>query len=147
MFQGAQGEGVSSFHVCPQKAKHHLNELQKWMQAVAISSDPRDGYETLMLLLQPPRILCASTGHYPHPFRNLCSTPLPGSRVTGTTSLGEHRVHLRLLLRHASLCHCRVAPKHITGCGSAHPNNKIQPYPPEHRHQFPPPGSLHKPQN
>ena len=27
---------------------------------------PRDGHETLRLLLQPPRSLCASTGHYPH---------------------------------------------------------------------------------
>ena len=26
----------------------------------------RDGHETLRLLLQPPRSLCASTGHYPH---------------------------------------------------------------------------------
>ena len=30
------------------------------------SADPRDGRETLTLLLQPPRSLCASTGHYPH---------------------------------------------------------------------------------
>ena len=32
----------------------------------AISADMRDGHETLRLLLQPPRILCASTGRYPH---------------------------------------------------------------------------------
>ncbi len=30
------------------------------------SADPRDGHETLRLLLQPPRIMCASTGHSPH---------------------------------------------------------------------------------
>ena len=45
---------------------HHLNELQRWARAMVISVDPRDGHETLTLLLQPPRILCASTGHYPH---------------------------------------------------------------------------------
>ena len=31
----------------------------------AISADPRDGHKMLRLL-QPPRSLCASTGHYPH---------------------------------------------------------------------------------
>ena len=61
-----------SFPVCPQKAEHHLNEIQRWAQAVAISLDPRDGHEMLTLLLQPRRILCASTGHYPH-------TPTPGA--------------------------------------------------------------------
>ena len=35
-------------------------------QAAAISTDPRDGRETLGLLLPPPRSLCASTGHSPH---------------------------------------------------------------------------------
>ena len=35
-------------------------------RAAAINADPRDGHETLRLLLQPPRILCASTDHYPH---------------------------------------------------------------------------------
>ena len=44
-------------------SKHQLNELQRWVQVVAISTDTRDGYETLRLLLQPPRSLCASTGH------------------------------------------------------------------------------------
>ena len=33
---------------------------------MAISADPRDGREILRLLLQPPRSLWASTGHYPH---------------------------------------------------------------------------------
>ena len=55
-----------SFPVCPQTAEHRLNKLQRWVQAVAISSDTRDRHETLMLLLQPQRILCASIGHYPH---------------------------------------------------------------------------------
>ena len=36
--------------------------------------DPRDGHETLMLLLQPQRILCASTGHYPHSPPGACAT-------------------------------------------------------------------------
>ena len=49
-------------------SEHHLNELQRWVWAVAISADTRDGHETLRQLLQPPRSLCASTGHYPHPF-------------------------------------------------------------------------------
>ena len=40
---------------------------------MAISSDTRDGHETLTLLLQPPRILCASTGHYPHLPPGACS--------------------------------------------------------------------------
>ena len=33
----------------------------------SFSSDPRDRHETLMLLLLPPGILCARTGHYLHP--------------------------------------------------------------------------------
>ena len=96
-----------SFPVCPKKAEHRLNNLQRWVQAAAISLDPRDGRETLTLLLQPPRILCASTGHYPYPPPgNLCSMPLPGSCDPGTTSPGEHKVRLRLLQSHSSLC-CR----------------------------------------
>ena len=35
------------------------------MWATAISADTRDGHEMLRRLLQPPRSLCASTGHYP----------------------------------------------------------------------------------
>ena len=53
-----------SFSVCPQKAEHHRNELQRQEQAVDISLDTRDGLEMLTLLLKPPKILCASTGHY-----------------------------------------------------------------------------------
>ena len=88
-----------------------LNELQKRVRAVALSADPRDRHETLMLLLPPPRSLCASTGHSPHlPSRSLCSPPLPWSRDAGTTSLGEHTVNLRLLQRHAGLCRRRLAP-------------------------------------
>ena len=53
----------------------------------------------LMLLLQTPRILCASTSHYPcthtHKHtRNLRRIPLPGSHNPGTSSLGEHMVLL-----------------------------------------------------
>ena len=47
-------------------SERRLNELQRRARAAAISTDPRDGHETLRLLLPPPRSLCASTGHYPH---------------------------------------------------------------------------------
>ena len=47
-------------------SERHLNELQRRAQAVAISAGPRDGRETLRLLLPPPKSLCASTGHSPH---------------------------------------------------------------------------------
>ena len=47
-------------------SEHRLNELQRRVRAVATSGDTRDGHETLRLLLQQPRNLCASTGHYPH---------------------------------------------------------------------------------
>ena len=40
-----------------------LKELQRRARAAAISADPRDGHETLRLLLPPPSSLCASTGH------------------------------------------------------------------------------------
>ena len=39
---------------------------QRQARAAVISADPRDGQETLRLLLPPPRRLCASTGHSPH---------------------------------------------------------------------------------
>ena len=45
---------------------HCLNELQRWARAAAINTNTRDGHEMLRLLRQPPRSLCASTGHYPH---------------------------------------------------------------------------------
>ena len=47
-------------------SEHCLNDHQRRARAVAISADPRDGHETLRLMLQPPRSLCASTGHCPH---------------------------------------------------------------------------------
>ena len=47
-------------------SEHLLNELQRWVWAAAISADTRDGHETLRLLLQPQRILCASTSRYLH---------------------------------------------------------------------------------
>ena len=47
-------------------SQRHINKLQRWVRATAISADPRDGHETLRLLMLPPRSLCASTGHYPH---------------------------------------------------------------------------------
>ena len=57
----------------------YLNSL-----IAAISVDPRDGQETLRLLLPPPRSLCASTGHSPHrPSRQPvqpATARVPGSR-------------------------------------------------------------------
>ena len=47
-------------------SEHHLNELHRRVRSAAISAELRDGHETLRLLLQPPRSLYASTGHYPH---------------------------------------------------------------------------------
>ena len=104
-----------SFPVCPQKAEHHLNKLQRLERAMAISLDTRDRHEMLRLLLQPSRILCSSTGHNSHAPPtprpgSLCSTPLPGSHDPGTNSPGEHTACLRLLQHHASLCHCRLIP-------------------------------------
>ena len=82
--------------------------------SVAISADTRNGHEMLRLQLQPPRSLCASTDHYPHTPRSLCSPPLLQSRDPVTTSLGEHTACLRLLQRHAGLCHRRLAPAFCT---------------------------------
>ena len=54
------------FGVCRRgDSEHRLNKLQRQARATAISLDARDGHEMLRLLLQPPRSLCASTGHYP----------------------------------------------------------------------------------
>ena len=47
-------------------SERRLKELQRRERAEVISTDPRDRHETLRLVLQPPRSLCASTGHYPH---------------------------------------------------------------------------------
>ena len=85
--------------MCPQKAEHRLNELQRWEQTAAISSDPRDGHETLTLLLQPPRILCASTGNYPQPPGACAAHHCQGPVVQGQ--------HPRENTRHASGC-CNV---------------------------------------
>ena len=100
-----------SFPVCPQKAEHCLNELQRWVRAMVISADIRDRHETLTWLLQPPRSLCASTGHYPHlPSWEPVNPPVPGSRDPGTNSPGEHTG--------ASDC-CNVMPASAT-IGSPH---------------------------
>ena len=47
-------------------SRGHQRGPQRWAQAAVISVDPRDGHETLRLLLPPPRSLCVSTGHSPH---------------------------------------------------------------------------------
>ena len=68
----------------------------------------------LRLLLQPPRSLCASTGHSPQlPSWELCSPPLPASRDPGTTSPGEYTACLRLLQCHTGLCRCRLTPHSV----------------------------------
>ena len=91
-------------------SEHRLKQLQRRARAVAISTDPRDGHETLRLLLPPPRSLCAAqvTIHTSPP-GSLCSPPLPGSRDPGTTSPGERTARLRLVQRHTGLCRCRLA--------------------------------------
>ena len=95
-------------------SEHRLNELQRWERAATISLDTRDGHETLRLLLQPPRSLCASkVSIHTSPPRTLCSPPLPGSCDPQTSSLREHMARLRLLQRHASLCCLRLAPHSV----------------------------------
>ena len=73
-----------------------------------------DWHGMLQLLLQPPRSLCASTGHYPLlPSQEPVSPPLPESRDPGTTSPGEHTACLRLVQHHAGLCCCRLTPHYV----------------------------------
>ena len=54
---------------------------------MGISSDTRDGHEMLMLLLQPPGSLCASTGHYPphspHPLGACAACHCQGPVIQG----------------------------------------------------------------
>ena len=109
-----------------------LKELQRRARAAATSADPRDGHETLRLLLPPPRSLCASTGHsplLPSPPGSLCSPPLPGSHDPGTTSPGEHMARLRLLQHHVSLCRRRLAPHSVPlpppGLSEPEPPNQL----------------------
>ena len=107
---GAQGEGNSS-SMCPQKAEHCLSEFQRHVQAVAISSDHRDGHELLSCHCchQESCVQVQVTIHI-SPSRSLCSPPLPGSYDPGTTSLGEHMMCLRLLQCHTGHCHHRFMP-------------------------------------
>ena len=69
----------------PEMAEHCLSKLQRQGQATDIILDSRGGHRLLELLLLPPRILCASTGHYPPPPGSLYSTPLPRSHDPGPT--------------------------------------------------------------
>ena len=79
-------------------------------QAAAINADTRDRHEMLRLLLLPPRRLYASIGHYPHlPSWEPVQPATARVRDPGTTSLGEHTVHLRLVQCHAGLCCYRFA--------------------------------------
>ena len=47
-------------------SERRLNKLQRRARAAAIRADPKDGHETLRLLLPPIKSLCESTGHSPH---------------------------------------------------------------------------------
>ena len=97
----------------------HLHELQRRARAAAISTDHRDGHETLRLLLPPRRTLCASTGHYPH--RPSWEPVQPTTaKLLWSRDNFPRRTHgaphaaatsrLRLLQRHAGLCRRRLAP-------------------------------------
>ena len=104
-----------------------LNELQRWARASAVSSDTRDGLETLSSHQES----CgqAQVTIYTSPPGSLCSPPLPGSSDPGTASPGEHKVCLRLLQRHAGLCHHRFAPHPVPlplpGLSEPEPTNQL----------------------
>ena len=100
----------ASCSVCPETAEHHLSELQRQARDAAIILDPRDRHGLLLLPPLPPRILCASSGHYPHPAGSPCSKALAGFHDSGPTSPGEQMACPRLLQCHAGLCCCRHAP-------------------------------------
>ena len=95
--------------------EHCLNELQRSAWATDISVDTRDGHETLTLLLQPPRILCASTGHYPHSPSWEHVQPTTDKVPWSTDSFPgrTHDVPLRLLQNYAGLC-CHRLTLHST---------------------------------
>ena len=87
-----------------------LNELQRRARAAAISADPRDGHETLRLLLPPPRSLCASPGHSPHhPSREPVQPATARVLWSRDNFLGERTVRLMLVQHHAGLCRRRLA--------------------------------------
>ena len=71
------------FPVCPQKADHCLSELQRWARAKAINLDPRDRHEMLRLLPLPPKILCASAGHYLHHPGSCATRHFQGPEIQG----------------------------------------------------------------
>ena len=78
--------------------------------------DTRDGHKTLRLLLQPPRSLYASTGHYPHLPTQEAVQPTT-ARVPWSRDKFPRRTHgtarLRLLQSHDSLCRRRLTPHSI----------------------------------
>ena len=73
-------------------SESRLKELQRRARAAAISVGPRDGRETLRLLLPPPKSLCATTGHSPH---RLSREPVQAAtaRVPGSGDNFPGRTH------------------------------------------------------
>ena len=69
--------------MCPQKAEHHLSNLQRQVRAMTISSDPRDRREMLTLPLLPTEILCANTGYYPLPQGACAARHCQGPEIQG----------------------------------------------------------------
>ena len=65
-------------------------------------------------------------------------------QTTSKTATQAHPLAERLPKNHNKVTD---TPKHTIGCSPAHQKDKIQPHPPEHRHQSPPPGNLHNPLN
>ena len=92
--------------------------------------DTRDGHETLRLLLKPARILCASTGHYPHlPPGRPCSTPCQGPMIHGqlpqeNTQHASGFCNVTLASATKGSCHfryhslplARVSQSHLISC-------------------------------
>ena len=64
------------------------------------------------------------------PHGSLCSSPLPGSHDSGTTSLGAHTACLRLLQHHIGLyCHrltLHSLPRPLPGLSEPEPPNQLQ---------------------
>ena len=67
-------------------------------------------------------------------------TPWQTTSKTGTQSHPSAERLPKIIIRSQT-------PQHTTRHGPAHQKDKIQPHPPEHRHQSPPPGSLRNPMN
>ena len=100
-------------------------------RAVAIRADPRDVHETLRLLLQPPRSLCASTGPLSTPpLQGACAAcHCQGPVIQGQLPWEHTWQCLRLLQYRASLCRRRLAlhsvPLPPPGLSEPEPPNQL----------------------